>query len=105
VGVVYLNTSTGAIDLDVYDILNIGTPSLTTSFVTTVLIASGGQPNDPHIDIIAEYADTHILGLPYCSKYVITYSDISGGNSNIEGYKSDLNFSPSITHLIASVAV
>lgn len=107
VGVVYLNTTTGAIDLDVYDVLNIGSPLLTTNFVTTVTIASAaaGQNNDPHIDIIAEYADTHILGLPYCSKYVVTYSNISSGTSNIEGYQGDLNFGPTNSITIASVSI
>ncbi|MBA3829572.1 MAG: T9SS type A sorting domain-containing protein [Taibaiella sp.] len=93
VAVVYTNAGHD-IKVDLYRVDNAGSSSLAVTYLSTTTIATKGY-DDPHIDIIMEEGVTTTLGvttplgLYNCSKYVVTFSDNTGGN--IYGYYDDIN--------------
>ncbi len=94
VGIVYYTGTLGAtINLDIYDIGNVGTGSaLTSTLVSSQTISPPSYvASYPHIDIIAQYGSL-LSGLPTCDKFVITYNYSDGINpTKIMGYYSSLN--------------
>jgi Secretion system C-terminal sorting domain len=55
---------------------------ITVTFTGQYPIMNAPTPVDAaenHIDVIAEYGNTGITGLPFCDTFMVTYNDVTGG--------------------------
>jgi len=74
-----------AVDVDFFDITNVGTTSLAITYNRSVTIGIAGMYNTNvvHMDLIAEHAT--LPALPTCNKFAITWDDPTNGIDVAEG--------------------
>jgi hypothetical protein len=77
--------------IDFYDV-NIS-PLISITPISSFVISPGTYtPVKVHIDIIADYGNTAITGLPFCGKFMVTWDDgVALGTPNVYVAEGDLN--------------
>ncbi|MBS1614683.1 MAG: T9SS type A sorting domain-containing protein [Bacteroidetes bacterium] len=83
---------TGIAYLNIYDVLNVGTPSISLSLRVKPIKLRNACNGFPHIDM---WSDTHRLtnGLPTMSDFAIVWSENATGD--LKGFFADVNSVPS----------
>lgn len=98
-------TSTDEMWLDVYDINNVGMPSITCNLRTSFQLTSFGN-GYPHIDMWTDPVNT-VDGFPGLHKFAVTWAD-NGSTADLNLYYGEVNdvgtpFCTTVTSLLSSI--
>ncbi len=82
--------NTPQIVINFYDLYDDGSSSMSITYLTQTTI-SATSPQTVHIDVIADYSNYFLTGLPFCSQFVVTWDDLGGGGHKVYAALGDVN--------------